>query len=272
MTESDKLIYQLVENNVAYAGEQFGENLRFNSETLTNVLYDNIYKLLQEKFEEDEFINWLVDELVESGAITKEQPEETETNEEESEQPKEEEIVYELDDSEYQELQAKVGAAIELIKANRLTIFKILSDVDNHLKSLSDAGLSEFGEYDSELYRMRDQEIQNLVKKIQGNWETFEEHLQTREDAKDELSEKLEEIQEAVEETKKERENAIVLNNKVSENIRKTLEALGVGYVGQQEETGKWEKSSSIMEKSIDTIESSLSKLQGEKKLEEEAE
>lgn len=59
----------MVENNVNYAGEQFSENLKFNSETLTNVLYDNIYKLLGEKFEEDEFIEWLVDELLDNGAI-----------------------------------------------------------------------------------------------------------------------------------------------------------------------------------------------------------
>lgn len=69
MTESDKLIYQLVANNVSYAGEQFGDNLRFSSETLTNVLYDNIYSLLEEKFDEDEFVKWVADGLVESGAV-----------------------------------------------------------------------------------------------------------------------------------------------------------------------------------------------------------
>jgi hypothetical protein len=71
VTESDKLIYQLVENNVRYAGDQFGENLRFNSKVLTNVLYDNIYDLLGEKFEEDEFINYVAEELVKNGAIAK---------------------------------------------------------------------------------------------------------------------------------------------------------------------------------------------------------
>lgn len=30
MTEGDKLIYKLVENNVAYAQNQFHENLKFN--------------------------------------------------------------------------------------------------------------------------------------------------------------------------------------------------------------------------------------------------
>ena len=49
----NKLIYELVEGNVQFANEQFGENLKFNSETLTNVLYDNIYKLIGDKLNED---------------------------------------------------------------------------------------------------------------------------------------------------------------------------------------------------------------------------
>ena len=65
----DKLLYQLVENNVEYAGEQFSENLRFNSKVLTDVLYDNIYKLLGEKFQEDEFIDWLAQQLIDKGAV-----------------------------------------------------------------------------------------------------------------------------------------------------------------------------------------------------------
>lgn len=128
MLESDKLIYQLVENNVSYAGDQFGENLRFNSETLTNVLYDNIFKLLGEKFEEDEFIKWVADELVNRGCVTKVDDSQQKT---EPSEPKEE-VVYELDDSPYTELQAKVGAAIELLKANRLNIFKAF----NHINGL----------------------------------------------------------------------------------------------------------------------------------------
>lgn len=71
MLESDKQIYQLVEENVGYAGEQFGENLRFNSETLTNVLYDNIYDLLEEKLDSDEFVNWVAEELVKNGCVFK---------------------------------------------------------------------------------------------------------------------------------------------------------------------------------------------------------
>lgn len=65
------MLYKLVENNVAYAGEQFGDNLRFNSEVLTNVLYDNIKKLIGDKVVEDDFANWLADELLKNGYILK---------------------------------------------------------------------------------------------------------------------------------------------------------------------------------------------------------
>lgn len=71
------MLYNLVENNVAYSGEQFGENLKVNSETLTNVLYDNIKKLLGDKFEADDFANWLADELIKNGYILKQSTPET---------------------------------------------------------------------------------------------------------------------------------------------------------------------------------------------------
>ena len=90
------LIYKLVENNVAFAGEQFSENLRFNSEVLTDVLYDNIYKLLQDKFEEDDFVQWVADQLVEGGHVTKKQGDGGGENREV--------VVHEIDTSEYDNL------------------------------------------------------------------------------------------------------------------------------------------------------------------------
>lgn len=106
------MLYKLVENNVAYAGEQFGDNLRFNSEVLTNVLYDNIKKLIGDKVVEDDFANWLADELLKNGYILKT----TESTEEE--QPKQEvkeEIVYTIDEKDYQELLDKIHAALTLL-------------------------------------------------------------------------------------------------------------------------------------------------------------
>ena len=108
----DEMLYKLVENNVAYAGEQFGENLRFNSEVLTNVLYDNIRKLIGDKVEEDEFANWLADELIKNGYILKQEtPAETGTD---GEQPKEE-IVYAIEEKDYQDLLDRIHSALTLL-------------------------------------------------------------------------------------------------------------------------------------------------------------
>ena len=44
----DDLLYKLVENNVKYAINQFDTSLKFNQETLANVLWDNISSLLSD--------------------------------------------------------------------------------------------------------------------------------------------------------------------------------------------------------------------------------
>ena len=130
MTESDKLIFQLVANNVSYAGEQLSDNLRFSSETLTNVLYDNIYSLLEEKFDEDEFVKWVADGLVEAGAVWKveENPPPPPSEDTVPDSEPKVETVYELDDSQYRELISRVDAAVQLLKANRINLFKLFSE------------------------------------------------------------------------------------------------------------------------------------------------
>ena len=86
--------------------------MRFNSEVLTNVLYDNIKKLVEDKFEADDFANWLADELVKNGYILKQST--PEPTEKEVSEPKEE-IVYTIDKKDYQELLDKIHAALVLI-------------------------------------------------------------------------------------------------------------------------------------------------------------
>lgn len=61
----------------------------------------------------------------------------------------------EIDDSATQELAAKIDAAIKLIQANRITVFKILADIDNHISSLQQS--SESSNADDELRGQRDQ-------------------------------------------------------------------------------------------------------------------
>lgn len=130
MWRIDEMLYKLVENNVAYAGEQFGENLRFNSETLTNVLYDNIRKLIGDNFEGEDFANWLADELLKNGYILK-------TAEPTKEQQEiKEEIVYAIDEKDYQELLDKINATLVLLGTNRESIRKRLLDIDGQVKDL----------------------------------------------------------------------------------------------------------------------------------------
>lgn len=129
----DELLYKLVENNVAYAGEQFGENLRFNSEVLTNVLYDNIKKLVGDKFEAEDFANWLADELLKNGYILKSAT--PTASEQETPEPKEE-IVYTIDEKDYQDLLDKINSTLALIQTNRSAIQKRLSSIDGQVKEL----------------------------------------------------------------------------------------------------------------------------------------
>ena len=71
MMENDKLIYELVQKNVEFAGNQLSDNLWFNSIVLTDVLYENLYKLLQGKFNESDFVEWAAQELLNRGCVYK---------------------------------------------------------------------------------------------------------------------------------------------------------------------------------------------------------
>lgn len=71
MMDNDKLIYELVQRNVEFAGTQLSDNLWFNSVVLTDVLYQNLYKLLEGKFEESDFVDWTAQELLKRGCVYK---------------------------------------------------------------------------------------------------------------------------------------------------------------------------------------------------------
>lgn len=176
------MLYKLVENNVAYAGEQFGENLRFNSEVLTNVLYDNIRKLIGNKVEEDEFANWLADELIKNGYILKQEtPAETDTD---GEQPKEE-IVYAIEEKDYQDLLDRIHSALTLLQVNKPTISKLIGEVDAKVNGSNSIDTQQ------ELMQRRDKEITELVKRIQGNQENIQTYIENHEQIKKEFAEKV---------------------------------------------------------------------------------
>lgn len=104
------------------------DNLRLNSEVLTDVLYANIFKLLGNKFNTDEFVDWVANLIVDSGGVVKECASEGERHDNE--------VVNQLDDSQLDYLRQKIYSAIDILTANRLNIFKLLSDVDNKIQEI----------------------------------------------------------------------------------------------------------------------------------------
>lgn len=187
MTGSDKLIYELVENNVDYAGAEFSKNLRFSTDTLTDILYDNIYYLLGEKFKEDEFINWLADTLVENGCVT------SQTASSDGKQAPKEEVVTELDTSQYDELIAKVDEAVKLIQANKLNIFKAFTEVDDTVSKLGESRDANALE-EKRQHGLREQQIDDLIAKLQGNYQKQEEYLKNRQQMKEDFEGQLDQI------------------------------------------------------------------------------
>ena len=180
MAEGDKLIYQLVENCVEKAKEQFTDNLDFNSETLTNVLYDNIYKLLGDSFNQDEFVQTVADKLLENGSAAKSGGGSDATDK----QPAKQETGSGLDGSAYRDLIDMVNDAVGQIQARRIDIFKIFVDVNCIIEEQSKKQNAEQAQLQIEL----DHQITTLVKKLGGNYEKLDEHIQTRTESNDKLS------------------------------------------------------------------------------------
>jgi hypothetical protein len=227
----DEMLYKLVENNVAYAGEQFGENLRFNGETLTNVLYDNIKKLLGDKFEADDFANWLADELIKNGYILKQSaPEPTE-----KETPEvKEEIVYTIDEKDYQDLLDKIHAAITLLQTNKAIIEGRLSELDGQVQELGNPIDTQ-----TELKVRRDKEIQELVERIQSNQENIETYIESHEQVKREFAEKVLGLDKKIDEFAKRQGERQVQDGKLAIKTKDILDRVGKNWQRSQEETNK---------------------------------
>ena len=228
--ENDKLIYKLVENNVAYAGEQFGENLRFNSEVLTNVLYDNIRKLIGDNFEGDDFANWLADELLKNGYILKT----IEPPEEQPQKEVKEEIVYAIDEKDYQELLDKINSTLVLIQTYKPTFAKLFSDVGGQVKELGNPIDTQ-----SELRTRRDKEIQELVDRIQSNQENIETYIESHDDVKKEFAEKVLGLHKKVDEFSEQQGQRQIQDGKLAIKTKDLLDKVGKNWKSQERQNEK---------------------------------
>ena len=169
MTANDKLIYKLVQNNVEFAQEQFGENLLVNSEVLTNVLYDNLYKLVGERIEQEDFSNWLADELLNNGYVITPSSDASDADGGEGENPAE--TTYAVSEEQHQALVDMINQAIVLLKTQRNQIFKLFSDVNDQVSA------NGVQMEDEEVRRRRDEEIVNLVDTIDANHKKIQEYM-----------------------------------------------------------------------------------------------
>lgn len=190
--ENDKLIYELVQRNVEFAGNQLSDNLWFNSIVLTDVLYQNLYKLLEGKFNESDFVDWTAQELLKRGCVYKgnDQQEKKEPGKNQSEP----EVVVELDTSSYDDLIQKIYQSIELLKSNRLTIFKLFSDVDNQIQHIGEEQGSQI-QVSRELLAKRDEKLKEWIDRLQYNQDIVDNYLVQHAQGKDELSSALKQVQ-----------------------------------------------------------------------------
>ncbi len=120
-------------------------------------------------------MQWLAEELVKNGCVVKVEQKPSKQPEQ-KEQPKEE-VVVELDDSAYKDLQQKISQTIEHLQSKKPEVLQIFCDIDNVIKDLGnlpDAG-SKHDEH-LKLIEGRDKEITNLVSKIKRNQELVDDN------------------------------------------------------------------------------------------------
>ena len=161
----NKLIYELVEGNVQFANEQFGENLKFNSETLANVLYDNIYKLIGDKLNEDQIAEYIADQIIQNGGVSQI---DTGNDEQPVEAP-----VQKLDSKNYDVLVKSVQQSIDLLNQKKIDIFKELVQIsEQKTDSVKDETVEESLQISDEQNTEQDYKsdrIKLLTEKMYGN-------------------------------------------------------------------------------------------------------
>ena len=94
----------------------------------------------------------------------------------------------------------KVYQAIELLKANRITIFKLFSDVDNQIKEIGDASGSQI-QVSRELLAQRDEKLKEWIDKLQENQLTIDNYLEQHAYGKEDIENSIKQLQESLDGT-----------------------------------------------------------------------
>ena len=182
----DKMVYQLVENNVDFAGEQFSDNLKFNAKTLTDVIYDNIHDILEDKFDDDELVEWLSEELADNGGVLPSASSKPVSEDEDSGTS-----ISGIDD-----LKVQIDAVVKLVRANKPAFLQHMKEIDegvtslkqqigNHLKQISSSSL---------ILQKRNTIITQLVEKLNVNQQRYDKHVTSTTNLKTEFEDKISEF------------------------------------------------------------------------------
>ena len=211
----DKLVYQLVENNVGFAKESFKENLKFNSEVLTNVIYDNISKLLEDKFNDDELVDWLADELADNGGVL------SGGESESAEEPAP------VDASGLDALKTQLDAVVKLIRANKPTFLQNMKVIDDGVTSLKQQIGNQLRQISvsASILQRRNDTITQLVGKLNTNQKRYDDHVESTNNLKVAFGDKITEFQEQMDKSIQKQDKLGKIGD-FSKNIKGTLKKI----------------------------------------------
>lgn len=117
-----------------------------------------------------------------------------------------------IDPEAYDELKGKIGSAIDLIKANKVNIFKLFSDVDGQISDLNQLGLGD--------EERRGKEIDDLVSRIKDNNQKMDEHLTSHNETLEEFEERIDKLTKSMRECIENRGKSEDINRGIVEKVK----------------------------------------------------
>lgn len=182
--------------------------------------------MVGDKFEAEDFANWLADELLKNGYILKATT--PPVSENEIPEPKEE-IVYTIDEKDYQDLLDKINATLVLIQTNRDAIQKRLVSLDDQVKDLGNPIDTQ-----SELMSRRDKQIQELIDRIKSNQENVETYVQNRIEIRQRFAERVLGLNKKVDEFSANQERRRIEDERLSTQTKELLNQVGKNWSNNQ--------------------------------------
>lgn len=146
-----------------------------------------------------------------------------------------EEIVYTIDEKDYQELLDKIHAALTLLETNKDTIAKRIAAVDGQVKELGNNPIDT----QSELKERKDRQIQELVDRIKSNQDNLGTYIQSHEEVKKQFAERVLGLDKKIDEFHQVQNERHVQDVKLAIKTKDILERAGKNWQRSQEQADK---------------------------------